>query len=112
MGDIIHDPGRGAPLAIVHFRDPYRYKVNKQLFIAAEGMYSGQFVYAGKKAQLLSATSCPLVACLKVPLSPTWKRRQETVAVSQGPLATMLPSSLTIPIPRGPGSRCPREPKR
>ena len=25
--DIIHDPGRGAPLAIVHFRDPYRYKV-------------------------------------------------------------------------------------
>ena len=25
--DIIHDPGRGAPLAVVHFRDPYRYKV-------------------------------------------------------------------------------------
>ena len=25
--DVIHDPGRGAPLAIVHFRDPYRYKV-------------------------------------------------------------------------------------
>ena len=22
--DIIHDPGRGAPLAIVEFRDPYR----------------------------------------------------------------------------------------
>lgn len=22
--DIIHDPGRGAPLAVVHFRDPYR----------------------------------------------------------------------------------------
>merc|ERR1712008_552199 len=50
--DIIHDPGRGAPLAIVHFRDPYKYKVRKELFIAAEGMYSGQFVYAGKKAQL------------------------------------------------------------
>merc|ERR1711956_16621 len=46
--DIIHDPGRGAPLAIVHFRDPYKYKVRKELFIAAEGMYSGQFVYAGK----------------------------------------------------------------
>ena len=23
--DIIHDPGRGAPLAIVEFRDPYKY---------------------------------------------------------------------------------------
>merc|ERR1712032_223328 len=27
--DIIHDPGRGAPLAVVHFRDPYRYKIKK-----------------------------------------------------------------------------------
>ena len=24
--DIVHDPGRGAPLARVVFRDPYRYK--------------------------------------------------------------------------------------
>merc|ERR1711963_885868 len=40
--DIIHDPGRGAPLAVVHFRDPYRYKIRKELFIAAEGMYTGQ----------------------------------------------------------------------
>ena len=30
--DIIHDPGRGAPLAVVHFRDPYRYKVSKFKF--------------------------------------------------------------------------------
>merc|ERR1739849_28280 len=50
--DIIHDPGRGAPLAVVHFRDPYRYKIRKELFVAAEGMYSGQFVYCGKKAQI------------------------------------------------------------
>ena len=28
--DIIHDPGRGAPLAVVHFRDPYRYKVGSR----------------------------------------------------------------------------------
>ena len=35
--DIIHDPGRGAPLAVVHFRDPYRYKIKKELFVAAEG---------------------------------------------------------------------------
>merc|ERR1712126_595272 len=50
--DIIHDPGRGAPLAIAHFRDPYRYKIKKEIFVAAEGMYTGQFVYCGKKAHL------------------------------------------------------------
>ncbi|KAK4318502.1 hypothetical protein Pmani_010491 [Petrolisthes manimaculis] len=49
---IIHDPGRGAPLAEVQFRDPYRYKRRKELFLAAEGMYTGQFVYCGKKALL------------------------------------------------------------
>lgn len=49
--DIIHDPGRGAPLAVVHFRDPYRYKHRKELFVAAEGMYSGQFLYCGKKGE-------------------------------------------------------------
>lgn len=47
--DIIHDPGRGAPLAVVHFRDPYRFKTRKELFIAPEGMYTGQFLYCGKK---------------------------------------------------------------
>uniref|UniRef100_A0A670Y027 Large ribosomal subunit protein uL2 n=1 Tax=Pseudonaja textilis TaxID=8673 RepID=A0A670Y027_PSETE len=40
--DIIHDPGQGAPLAKVVF----------QLFIAGEGIHTGQFVYCGKKAQL------------------------------------------------------------
>ena len=35
--EIIHDPGRGAPLAVTHFRDPYRYKMKKELFVAAEG---------------------------------------------------------------------------
>lgn len=49
--EIIHDPGRGAPLAIVSFRDPYRYKLRKEIFIATEGMYTGQFVYCGKKGE-------------------------------------------------------------
>merc|ERR1712220_48764 len=49
---IVHDPGRGAPLAVVHFHDPYRYKVRKEVFIASEGMYTGQFIYCGSKAQL------------------------------------------------------------
>lgn len=49
MKDIIHDPGRGAPLALVTFRDPYKYRQKKELFVATEGMYTGQFVYCGKK---------------------------------------------------------------
>jgi len=60
--DIVHDPGRGAPLACVHFRDPYRYKTHRQLFIAAEGMYSGQFVYCGRKANLQVGNVLPLSA--------------------------------------------------
>lgn len=47
--DIIHDPGRGAPLAIVEFRDPYKYRVKKETMIAAEGVHTGQFLYCGKK---------------------------------------------------------------
>jgi len=61
--EIIHDPGRGAPLARVEFRDPYKYKKDKQLFIATEGMYSGQFIYAGKKAGLTIGNILPLGSC-------------------------------------------------
>uniref|UniRef100_A0A060T542 ARAD1C02926p n=1 Tax=Blastobotrys adeninivorans TaxID=409370 RepID=A0A060T542_BLAAD len=57
---IIHDPGRGAPLAKVVFRDPYRYKLREETFIANEGMYTGQFVYAGKKATLNVGNILPL----------------------------------------------------
>ncbi|CAJ0957076.1 unnamed protein product, partial [Mesorhabditis belari] len=58
--DIIHDPGRGAPLAIVHFRNPYRYQTIKSTFIAAEGMHTGQFVYCGKKAQVQIGNVVPV----------------------------------------------------
>jgi ribosomal protein L2 len=51
--DIIHDPGRGAPLARIVFRDPYRFKMRKETFVATEGMYTGQFVYCGKKGKNL-----------------------------------------------------------
>jgi len=60
--DIVHDPGRGAPLACVQFHNPYRYKISRQLFIAAEGMYSGQFVYCGRKANLQVGNVLPLSA--------------------------------------------------
>jgi len=58
--EIIHDPGRGAPLALVVFRDPYRFKARKELFIAAEGMYTGQYVYCGVKAELAVGNVLPL----------------------------------------------------
>ena len=48
--DIIHNPGRGAPLAKVVFRDPYKYKLRTEYFVASEGMYSGQHIFCGKKA--------------------------------------------------------------
>jgi len=60
--EIIHDPGRGAPLARVVFRDPYRYKLRTETFIANEGMYTGQFVYAGKKAALTVGNVLPLAS--------------------------------------------------
>jgi len=59
---IFHDPGRGAPLAHVQFRDPYKYKLHTETFIANEGMYSGQFVYAGKAAALTIGNILPVGA--------------------------------------------------
>ncbi|KAF5454550.1 hypothetical protein F2P56_024206 [Juglans regia] len=58
--EIIHDPGRGAPLARVTFRHPFRYKKQNELFVAAEGIYTGQFIYCGKKANLMVGNVLPL----------------------------------------------------
>ena len=58
--EIIHDPGRGAPLAKVVFRDPYRFQLHTETFIANEGMYTGQFIYAGKNASLTIGNVLPL----------------------------------------------------
>jgi hypothetical protein len=33
----------------------FRYKIKKELFVAAEGMYTGQFVYCGRKVNLLDS---------------------------------------------------------
>ena len=42
------------------FRHTKRYGLQKELFIAAEGTYTGQFVYAGKKATLNIGNVLPL----------------------------------------------------
>merc|ERR1712119_109190 len=122
--DIIHDPGRGAPLAVVAFRDPYKFKLRKELFIATEGMHTGQFIYCGKKATLQignilpvgimpegtiicnveeksgdrgkfrSETSSLLALCRKERSSATWKRNPETVESWLVPREVTQPSSL------------------
>ena len=56
----MHDAGRGAPLARVSFRHAYKAKTSKQLFIAAEGTYTGQFVYCGTKAELAIGNVLPV----------------------------------------------------
>jgi len=58
--DIIHDPGRGAPLAVIQFRNAYKLKRDKELMVAAEGMHKGQFIYCGKKAQLTIGNVLPV----------------------------------------------------
>jgi len=58
--EIIHDPGRGAPLAKVEFRHVYRYKKVTETFIAVEGLYTGQYVYCGKKAELFVGNVLPI----------------------------------------------------
>lgn len=50
----------GAPLARVVFRDPYRYKLCTETFIATEGMHTGAFVYCGKKASLTVGNVLPV----------------------------------------------------
>merc|ERR1712146_419875 len=55
-----HDPGRGAPVAEVHFRHPFRYGKQKELFLCVEGMYTGQAIYCGKNARLAVGNVLPL----------------------------------------------------
>merc|ERR1711872_1015771 len=98
MGDIIHDPGRGAPLAIVEFRDPYRFKKRKETFIAVEGLYTGQFVYCGKKAGLTIGNVMP-VGAMPEANSP------ELPATTQ----PLFPTTRTRISPR---SSCPLVPRR
>lgn len=58
--EIVHDSGRGAPLARVQFRDPLKYRKEEELFIAAEGLHTGQFLYAGAKAVLTPGNILPI----------------------------------------------------
>merc|ERR1711924_456384 len=81
--EIIHDPGRGAPLVKAAFHNARSYKIDKELFPAVEGMYTGQFVYCGKKAQLTVAPS-PVALATTALSSPT-------ISISPAPRSVFHP---------------------
>merc|ERR1711963_599291 len=58
--DIVHDPGRGAPLAKVQFKDPYKYRKVTETMVCPEGICTGQFIHAGKKATLSIGNIMPI----------------------------------------------------
>ena len=58
--EILHDPGRGAPVAKIQFLNAYRFKRDTELMVATEGMYTVQFIYCGKKATLTIGNVLPL----------------------------------------------------
>merc|ERR1712071_232565 len=58
--DICHDPGRGAPIAKVQFRDPYKYRKVTEPMICPEGVRTGRFIHAGKKAPLSIGNIMPI----------------------------------------------------
>ena len=53
--DIIHESGRGAPIAKVQFQNTYRFQRDNENMVAVEGTYSGQFIYAGKKGEWMKS---------------------------------------------------------
>merc|ERR1711924_493594 len=73
--DIIHDSGRGAPLIKANFHNARTYKLDKELYPAVEGSYTGQFIYCGKKAQLIVGNSLPLHSMPEGPIISTLEVR-------------------------------------
>jgi hypothetical protein len=60
--EVMHDPGRGAPLMTVRFRNPYKNRKDDETIVAPEGIYTGQSLYFGKKAVLAVGNVLPVSA--------------------------------------------------
>merc|ERR1712066_415656 len=76
--DICHDPGRGAPLAKVQFNNPYKYGKKVETMIVPEGVSTGQFIHAGKKATLNIGNILPIGQCPKEQSFAVLKKKQVT----------------------------------
>jgi ribosomal protein L2 len=92
--EIIHDPGRGAPLAKVHFRNQYRYKIDKEIFVAVEGMHTGQFVSAGPRPRSTWGTSFRSARCRRGPWCLGWRRSRAIAGASPRPRLRAKPFSV------------------
>merc|ERR1712137_1384851 len=64
--EIIHDPGRGAPLAKVHFRNPRKYKIDKELMICSEACTLACSCSVARRLLCTWETPSPSPACLMV----------------------------------------------
>ena len=60
--DIYHDPGRGAPLGLVQFRDLYKYGKKNERMILPEGVHTGQRLFCGRGATVAVGNTLPLGA--------------------------------------------------
>ena len=58
--DIIHDPGRGAPLAQLVFKKAESAGLERALVIAPEGIHTGQYIKCGPGAELHIGNILPL----------------------------------------------------
>jgi hypothetical protein len=104
---IEHDPGRGAPLARVEFRDQYgqtaREFVSPHCFVFLSGTSFARttscslfrkastpdsFCTAAPRPSSMWATRCPSGKCRKEPSFATWSARLEIAASSRAPLET------------------------
>merc|ERR1712000_221512 len=94
--EIVHDPGRGAPLARVVFKHPYKYQLQKELFVAAEGRTLANLYTVVTKLNFQLVMFFHYLVCLKVPLFATLKVKLEIVEHSQDLPETMLLLSVMV----------------
>ena len=95
--ELIHDPGRGAPIAKVQFNNPYRFRKDNYQWTATEGTYSGQFIYCGKKGaapRLDRSARAPGSVALRPPgaIPPSARRSPLTLPLTPQPRSSRATS--------------------
>merc|ERR1711977_581062 len=78
--DIIHDPGRGAPLVRAHFHNARKYKLTRRCSLPSRVPTPASSSTAELRPSSWSATPCLSSPCLRVPSSPTSRCALVTVA--------------------------------
>merc|ERR1711974_279784 len=100
--DIVHDPGRSAPLAKVQFKDPYKYRKITEPWSAQKVFAPDSSSTPVKKLPSALVTSCQSDKCQKVPSSANWKKNLVTEVRSPKLPVVTAPLSPTTPTPAKP----------